>query len=921
MSNLGLRRSLLSTTTIRHRLYIHERRYLSQTVDSTRPGTHSIVSGPLDPPLSELTMPDFYRTQILPNHASRPALISRHENNVRWNFAEFDVRIERMARGLLVAGVKPGDRVAAIMGNCSPEIFISQSCSAYAVLQWACARIGAILVTVNPAYKVHEIVAALNTVTASTLILTPTVRKSSLLQAIFDELPTLASTPAGEEINDPGLPSLRRIFVVDNTGDQTLFKKELNRGPCVVDLAEIASTQYGAEPQHEAEKILDRALDRHDVINLQFTSGTTGLPKAVSELIEQRPLGRALYAVFGPLDIHVAADIKTGSPIVARGDAFSPPPPSSPLPSPFALLVNSFSPKDIVQAVSYERCTAIHGVPTHFIGVLDELDRVGSGVDMSSLRTGIASGSAVPIDLIQKLIRRLNMRDLTISYGMTETRFVALMYCGALDAHEVISPVSFQNTPDDPLEMRIESVGKVQPHVRAKVIDEHGAIVPVGKHTALGSVVSGSGRSDATISPIGTPGELCISGYLLQKGYWGNKEQTSAVMKCDEDGIMWMHTGDQAVLDREGYLKIKLASAQNLSPIRIEDCLTSHPEIVEAAVIAVPDERFGEVVGAWILLRPDAKSFTRREAVDWVKSKMNPQNAPSRVWLLGEAGAPAELPKTASGKVMKNVLRDWAKEMIPAGDISLGLMISYRLTKLIQPYRTRSVTVIVRNQPSLPSARGEIRQYSSTRAGSGSTHEFSEGCVHNAAKKSHDSSIKAQPKAQLEDEYSQSQHQKVDSHQFEMAIHPEGLPYFYQDKFVTYDNVNDPNIKKLTVVAVAFVCYMLRNMKDTQSDFAFHEEVELCIELKTTNYPPEFNYYIVDHAKQSIFWADIREPESIKEIKGIARDNILREEYWKHVEYYPCHREASRMQFEELKDLMAACATGKYLGFRFSQIP
>ncbi|GAB1523529.1 hypothetical protein RhiTH_006679 [Rhizoctonia solani] len=484
-------------------------------------------------------MPDFYRTQILPNHASRPALISRHENNVRWNFAEFDVRIERMARGLLVAGVKPGDRVAAIMGNCS----------AYAVLQWACARIGAILVTV----------AALNTVTASTLILTPTVRKSSLLQAIFDELPTLASTPAGEEINDPGLPSLRRIFVVDNTGDQTLFKKELNRGPCVVDLAEIASTQYGAEPQHEAEKILDRALDRHDVINLQFTSGTTGLPKAVS----------------------------------------------------------SFSPKDIVQAVSHERCTAIHGVPTHFIGVLDELDRVGSGVDMSSLRTGIASGSAVPIDLMQKLIGRLNLYDLTISYGMTET-----------------SPVSFHNTPDDPLEMRIESVGKVQPHVRAKVIDEHGAIVPV----------------DATISPIGTPGELCISGYLLQKGYWGNKEQTSAVMKCDEDGIMWMHTGDQAVLDREGYLK----------------------KIVEAAVIAVPDERFGEVVGAWILLRPDAKSFTRREAVDWVKSKMNPQNAPSRVWLLGEAGAPAELPKTASGKVMKNVLRDWAKEMIPAGDISLG---------------------------------------------------------------------------------------------------------------------------------------------------------------------------------------------------------------------------------------------------------
>ncbi|KAH7329856.1 hypothetical protein B0J17DRAFT_740524 [Rhizoctonia solani] len=632
MSNVGfakaasrLRQSITSAKTQRHHLYLHERKHLSHLTYSVQPGTHSIVSGPLDPPLSELTLPDFYRTQILPHHASRPALISRHENDVRWDFAEFDVQIERIARGLLTAGVKPGDRVATIMGNCS----------AYAVLQWACARIGAIIVTMNPAYKVHEILDALNTVTASTLILTPTVRKSPLLRDILDALPTLASTTSGREIHDPALPSLRRIFVIDNTGNKALFREELDRRPGVVDIAEIASAQYGPEPQAEAEKMLDRSLDQHDVINLQFTSGTTGLPKAVSLshrnlLNNGLSIGRCMRLsnqdsvcnvppLFHCFDEYMLGNLAAwvhGAAIVYPSE--------------------SFSPRDIVQTVSEERCTALHGVPTHFIGILEELDRIGPSVDMNSLRTGIAAGSPVPIDLMRRLIERLNLHDLTIAYGMS-------------------NPVSFQTTPDDRLQMRVESVGKVQPHVQAKIIDEHGAIVPVG-----------------------VSGELCISGYLLQKGYWDNLEQTSSVMKSDENGTVWMHTGDQGVLDHEGYLKITgrikdliIRGGENLSPVQIENCLTSHPDIVEAAAIAVPDKRFGEVVGVWILLRPSATSFTRKEAIDWVKSRMNPQNAPSWVWLLGEAGTPAQLPKTASGKVMKNVLREWGKTMLPAGDVSL----------------------------------------------------------------------------------------------------------------------------------------------------------------------------------------------------------------------------------------------------------
>ncbi|CAE6434778.1 unnamed protein product [Rhizoctonia solani] len=629
MSNLGLtraasrvRQSVTPVKPLRRHIYIHERKNLSHTAYSVQPGTHSIVSGPLDPPLSELTLPKFYRTQILPYHASRPALISRHEHNVRWDFAEFDVQIERMARGLLAAGVKPGDRVAIIMGNCS----------AYAVLQWACARIGAILVTMNPAYKVHEILDALNAVTASTLILTPTIRKSSLLQGIFDALPTLASTSSGRDIHDPMLPSLRRIFVVDNTGDKALFRKELDRRPCAVDLAEVASAQHGPEPQDEAEMILDRPLDQHDVINLQFTRH--GPPEYRLIGLTHRNLLNNGLSIGRCMRLSNSDFVCNVPPLFHCFDEYS----LSESGVDVAANIKLFSPKDIVQAVSEERCTALHGVPTHFIGVLDELDRVGSSADMSSLRTGTAAGSPVPIDLMRKLIERLSLYDLTIAYGMTET-----------------SPVSFQTTPDDRLEMRVESVGKVQPHVRAKVIDGHGAIAPVG-----------------------VPGELCISGYLLQKGYWGNPEQTSAVMKSDGEGTFWMHTGDQVVLDKEGYLKITgrikdliIRGGENLSPVQIENCLTSHPEIVEAAAIAVPDERFGEVVGVWILLRPDATSFSRQVAVDWVKAKMNPQNAPAWVWLLGEAGVPPELPKTASGKVMKNVLRDWVKTFMPSGDISL----------------------------------------------------------------------------------------------------------------------------------------------------------------------------------------------------------------------------------------------------------
>ncbi|KAH9974146.1 hypothetical protein BGW80DRAFT_1305506 [Lactifluus volemus] len=293
-----------------------------------------------------------------------------------------------------------------------------------------------------------------------------------------------------------------------------------------------------------------------------------------------------------------------------------------------------YNPRAIVDAVIKERCTALHGVPTHFLGVLTEVERrqqAGEMLDFSQLRfvsfwlecvtrtsvrrTGIAAGSPVPIELMKQLITKLNLRELTIAYGMTET-----------------SPVSFQTTPGDSINQRVETVGRVRPHVSAKIVDTAGNVVPIN-----------------------TPGELLVSGYLVQKGYWNDKEQTDLAMRKDENGRLWMHTGDQVTLDSDGYLRI-----------RIENVLTSHPAIQEAAVVSVPDNRYGEVVGAWVRHKTGVK-VTREGVNKIVWESMNPQNAPMWVWFLGEDGTPNELPKTASGKVQKHILRGWSRELAEKG--------------------------------------------------------------------------------------------------------------------------------------------------------------------------------------------------------------------------------------------------------------
>ncbi|KAI0938564.1 putative NRPS-like protein biosynthetic cluster [Taiwanofungus camphoratus] len=597
---------------------------------SRRPLSLSAVEGPLEPPLVSSTFPEYFALEILRKHAERPALIARREQprphggprshnmgierHLVWDFGEFDRHIEALARGLLELGVKKGDRVGVVMGNSS----------AYASLQWACASIGAILVTLNPAYRLPELVNTLNIAGVSHLFIVPSIRSSAYIRMLVSAFPGLAQSQPGS-IQEPALPTLRHLIVVDNAFDVNLkaFHEEIGRAKCAVNFREVLVWREDGAPARTAEEVR-KGLEKDDVVNLQFTSGTTGLPKAVS-LTHHNLLNNAL--AIGRRMRLIPSDVICNVPPLFHWNLAAW--------THGACIVypsQIFDASATVDAVVEEQCTALHGVPTHFLRILNEVKHrreAGDRVDTSALRTGIISGAPVPIDYMKQLIANLNLSELTVAYGMTET-----------------SPVSFQTTPDDPIIKRVETVGRVQPHVRAKLVDGEGNTVPVG-----------------------TPGEIMIAGYLLQKGYWMDETHTASAMQRDEDGTLWMRSGDEGVMDEHGYLKVLsrikdiiIRGGENLFPVQIENILLAHPAVSEAAAVAVPDDHLGEVVGAWIVREPGTK-LSKEEVRALVAQGMNPQNAPAWVWFVGEDGVSAEMPRTASGKVQKHVLREWAQDL------------------------------------------------------------------------------------------------------------------------------------------------------------------------------------------------------------------------------------------------------------------
>ncbi|KAG6827598.1 hypothetical protein H0H92_011171 [Tricholoma furcatifolium] len=621
-----------------------------KSISSRRWLTQSYVEGSFQIPLDLRTLGDYFTSHILREHSTRPALICRSERprthngppshnlgvttHLAWDFTEFDRHVNTLARGLLGMGVQKGDRVGVVMGNNS----------AYAMLQWACAHIGAILVTLNPAYRANELVSTLKLVGVKHLFIVPRIRSSAYIEMLSQALPNLKNSRPGD-IQCEELPELKNLVVVDNAGEhqQELANLEVHS---TIDWREILiwreDTKEGA-----LQRKISISLKKDDVINLQFTSGTTGAPKAVSAMFP--PYFTVLMSIF-----YVIAERKTayllpvtrlvvgnlaawvhGSCIVYPSEIFDP--------------------EAIVGAIAAERCTALHGVPTHFLGVLAELDKrqaAHENIDTSSLRTGVAAGSPIPIEMMKTLIAKLNLHEVTNAYGMK------------INTKILVSPVSFQTTPDDAIIKRVETVGKVLPHTKAKIVDAAGQVVPVG-----------------------VPGELCVSGYLLQKGsafnpyslqfkfefsfdrYWNDEEHTRSVAKPDSSGTIWMHTGDEGIMDEEGYLQIVgrikdiiIRGGENLFPVQIENALLKQPSIEEVAVVSVPDATYGEVVGAWIARKPGT-SASREDIRATVAQSMNPQNVPAWVWFLGEDGAQNELPKTASGKVQKHILREWSKEL------------------------------------------------------------------------------------------------------------------------------------------------------------------------------------------------------------------------------------------------------------------
>ncbi|EKM61742.1 uncharacterized protein PHACADRAFT_169179 [Phanerochaete carnosa HHB-10118-sp] len=658
---------------------------LRRTYASQAKLTRSYVEGPTDPPLCHLTLPAYFAQKILPLHADRPALICRAEEPntfggspqksnkayLDWTFREFDDHIAAVARGLLAMGVNKGDRVGVIMGNNST----------YAMLQWACARIGAILVTLNPAYRTHELIATLGLVGVKHLFLVPRIRSSAYLQNLADAFPSLASSSPGN-VNIERLPDLKNIVVLDDLGGAE-GAAEMARAKSAVDFREILVRWHAGPEQRELEA-LERGLQEHETINLQFTSGTTGAPKAVSlthhNLLNNGiQIGRCMHLTPSDVLCNVPPLFHCFGLVLGNLAAWTH---SARVvyPSPV------FNARAVVDALLAERPSALHGVPTHFLGVLAEVAARERGLG-APLVTGIAAGSSIPTPLMRTLVEKLNLTELTIAYGMS-------------------GPVSFQTVPSDPLVMRVESVGRVHPHVKAKIIatDRYVALFgtcaflsPADARVGRKHVVEGAHEDEHDdVVPIETPGELLVSGYLLQAGYWQNPEQTAQVMRRDTNGTLWMHTGDEGVMDGDGYLRIVgriediiIRGGENLFPVAIENVLTAHAGIREAAVVAVPHARLGEVVGAWVLREPGAPAGAALCAADVrqvIAQGMNPQNAPAYVWFVGELpeevrprGEEKEksdvgdvrkfmgLPKTASGKVMKHVLRTWARELAEKG--------------------------------------------------------------------------------------------------------------------------------------------------------------------------------------------------------------------------------------------------------------
>jgi fatty-acyl-CoA synthase len=517
--------------------------------------------------------------------AERDALIVCHQN-VRWTYAELEQRVDAFAAGLIALGLQPGERV----GIWSPNN------AEWVVTQFATAKAGLILVNINPAYRLAELEYALNKVGCRALITAASFKSSDYIGMLKELAPEI-------EHSAPGKLDARRL-----TALRTLIRIGAEETPGFFRFDDVAET--GRERHFEALAALAPKLQFDDAINIQFTSGTTGLPKGATlthhNILNngyfigeaERLTDRDRVAIPVPL-YHCFGMVLGNLACVTHGSAMVYP-------------SEGFDPLATLQAVEAEKCTALYGVPTMFIAELNhpEFKRF----DLKSLRTGIMAGSPCPIQVMKRCVEEMHMREVTIAYGMTET-----------------SPVSTQTSCDEELQRRVSTVGRVHPHVEIKIVDAEGRIVPPG-----------------------TPGELCTRGYSVMLGYWDDPERTAEAI----DRGRWMHTGDLATLDADGYCNIVgrikdmvIRGGENVYPREIEEFLFRHPKIEAAQVVGVPDPKYGEELCAWVKLRP-GESLTAEDIRSFCQDQIAHYKIPRYMKFVDA------FPMTVTGKVQKFVIRE-----------------------------------------------------------------------------------------------------------------------------------------------------------------------------------------------------------------------------------------------------------------------
>ncbi|MFL6062473.1 MAG: AMP-binding protein [Marmoricola sp.] len=527
----------------------------------------SYARGETTPPLLEETIgASFERT--VATHGDREALVEVASGR-RWSYTELDDAVTAFAAGLLRAGVAKGDRVGIWAPNCAE----------WTITQFATAKIGAVLVTINPAYRTHELAYVLNQ-SGVRLLISATSFKTSDYRAMVEEV-------AGQT------PVEGVVYIgTDGWDAHQVIDPDTARAALAAHLA--------AHP-----------LAKDDPINIQYTSGTTGFPKGAT-LSHRNILNNGFFVTetinFTEHDrlaipvpfYHCFGMVMGNLGCTTHGAAMIIPAPG-------------FDPEITLRAVQDERCTGVYGVPTMFIAMQNAPGF--ADYDLSTLRTGIMAGAVCPVEVMKRCINEMNMAEVSIAYGMTET-----------------SPVSTQTRADDDLERRTETIGRVHPHVEIKIVDP-----------ATGAVVER-----------GEPGELCTRGYSVMLGYWDEEEKTAEAI--DADG--WMHTGDLAVMREDGYAlvvgRIKdmvIRGGENVYPREVEEFLYTHPDVEDVQVVGVPDPRYGEELCAWVRLRPGAAGLTAEAVREFSAGKLAHYKVPRYVLVVDE------FPMTVTGKVRKVEMR------------------------------------------------------------------------------------------------------------------------------------------------------------------------------------------------------------------------------------------------------------------------